>query len=236
MDLLFQGWAWFNKGNNPENLAKARDFFERALALDRDNLDALLQKVRVDLRLVFYNQSDTNERAAIYATAEASVTRALSLAPNNASAHYTMGLILVDTNRRAEGMAELERALALDPNFAWVHGSIGYAKILDGRAEEAEAQEKEALRLSPHDPTAYWWLMFIANSKFYLGTYEEAVPWYRRSIEINRNWSMLNFHFAATLEMLGQRGPKLKSGLRSPPRSPSATSASTGRKPTIRFS
>ena len=101
-------------------------------------------------------------------------------------------------------MAELERALALDANFAWAHGSIGYAKILDGRAEEAEAQENEALRLSPHDPTAYWWLFFIANSKFYLGAYEEAVPWYRRSIEINRNWLMSHFHFAAALEMLGR--------------------------------
>jgi adenylate cyclase len=34
MDLYFQGMAWFNKGHNLDDLAKARDFFERALALD----------------------------------------------------------------------------------------------------------------------------------------------------------------------------------------------------------
>ena len=112
--------------------------------------------------------------------------------------------MLVDTNRRAEGIAEFERALALDPNFALAHGAMGRAKILDGRAEETEAHEKEALRLSPHDPDAYWWLFYLADSKLYLGTYEEAVPWYRRCIEINRNWPLVHFFFAAALELLGR--------------------------------
>jgi TolB-like protein/Flp pilus assembly protein TadD len=203
MDLYFQGVARLNKGFNPEDLAQARGFFERALALDPYNLDALLQKENVDTNLAFW-LANSKDETAIYASAEATVAHVLSLAPNNAYAHFRMALILVDTNRRAEAMAEIERALALDPNFAWAHGLIGFVKMLNGRAEETEAHEKEALRLSPYDPTANWWLLFIANSKFYLGAYEEAVPWYRRSIEINRNWWMSHLHFAADLEMLGR--------------------------------
>ena len=42
MDLYFQGMSWFNKGRNAQNLPEARGFFERALALDPGNLDALL--------------------------------------------------------------------------------------------------------------------------------------------------------------------------------------------------
>ena len=42
MDLYFQGMAWFNKGRNPADIARARGFFERALALDPDNLDAVV--------------------------------------------------------------------------------------------------------------------------------------------------------------------------------------------------
>ncbi len=42
MDLYFQGMAWINKGRNPADIARARGFFERALALDPDNLDAAL--------------------------------------------------------------------------------------------------------------------------------------------------------------------------------------------------
>ena len=48
MDLYFQGLAWLNRGINPENMAQARRYFERAVALDPDNLDALLGVGRVD--------------------------------------------------------------------------------------------------------------------------------------------------------------------------------------------
>jgi hypothetical protein len=45
MDLYFRGMAWLNKGRNLDDLAKASDFFDRALKLDPDNLDALLGTV-----------------------------------------------------------------------------------------------------------------------------------------------------------------------------------------------
>ena len=38
MDLYFQGWAWWNRGVTPDNLAEARGFFDRALALDPGNV------------------------------------------------------------------------------------------------------------------------------------------------------------------------------------------------------
>ena len=48
MDLYFQGMAWFNKGRNPADIARARDFFERALALDPDNFDAVVGRACAD--------------------------------------------------------------------------------------------------------------------------------------------------------------------------------------------
>jgi adenylate cyclase len=48
MDLYFQGAAWLNKGPSPENLAQARRCFERALALDPDNVEALVGFASVD--------------------------------------------------------------------------------------------------------------------------------------------------------------------------------------------
>ena len=50
MDLYFQGMAWFNKGRNPADIARARGFFERALALDPDNLDAAVGMAAADRR------------------------------------------------------------------------------------------------------------------------------------------------------------------------------------------
>ena len=42
LDLCFQGSAWLYKGPLPNNLAQARQFFDRALAVDPSNVDALI--------------------------------------------------------------------------------------------------------------------------------------------------------------------------------------------------
>jgi TolB-like protein len=49
MDLYFQGMAWFNKGFSPDNVAQARGFFDRALAADPGNVDALIWSARVQV-------------------------------------------------------------------------------------------------------------------------------------------------------------------------------------------
>ena len=51
MDLYFQGRAWLNKGLTPEHMAQARGFFERALALDPRNIEALVGMARVDVAM-----------------------------------------------------------------------------------------------------------------------------------------------------------------------------------------
>jgi len=51
MDLYFQGQAWLNKGLNAENMGRARAFFEKAIALDPANVEALLGTAWVERRL-----------------------------------------------------------------------------------------------------------------------------------------------------------------------------------------
>ena len=51
MDLYFQGMAWLNKGPDPENVAQARGFFDRSLAADPGNIDALIGSARADVRV-----------------------------------------------------------------------------------------------------------------------------------------------------------------------------------------
>ena len=202
MDLYFQGTSWFNKGRNPADVDRARSFFERALALDPDNLDAVLGKATADFRVAAsYSVDDRAERLQ---SIEAQLNRVLSQSPNNAGAHLLMGRVLGQTNRQAQAIEELNRALTLNPNLAFAHAAIGLAKLYEGHPEETEGHELEALRASPRDTDAYLWVGWIAQAKLYLGAYEAALDLYRRSIELNRNWPTGRLAYAATLVELGR--------------------------------
>jgi tetratricopeptide (TPR) repeat protein len=78
------------------------------------------------------------------------------------------------------------------------------AKIFIGRAEETEAHIGEALRLSPRDTLAYVWMSIAGAARNHLGCWHEAVTWFRRSIEANRNYPSSYFQLAAALAQLGR--------------------------------
>ena len=202
MDLYFQGRALWNKGWwTPEYLAQAQGFFKRALELDPTNVEAMVGIMCVEG--VLGAGLLTDEWAVHASLAEATAIKVLSLAPNHAFAHFGLGVMLTATGRAAQGIAELERALGLDRNLACAHAHIGKAKWCLGRGAETEAHVSEAFRLSPRDIFAFEWLMQIGLAKLQLTADAEAVSWFLRSIEANRNYPFVHFMLAAALALLG---------------------------------
>ena len=201
LDLYFRGQFCWNKGITPEYMAQSRDFFERALALDPGNIEAMLGTAQVDV--VTGATFITDDRVARFAAAEATLSRVLSVAPQHPLAHALRGILQISTNRAAQGIAEFEQALALDRNLAAAHALIGNAKYFMGRSEETEAHVREALRLSPRDIFAGNWMVWVGLAKLHLGTDADAVGWLRRGIEAYRNYPLAHFYLAAALALLG---------------------------------
>lgn len=202
MDLYFQGSACFHKGPTPENLAKAQEFLGSALALDPNNVDALVGQAFIS-NIVGGNMV-TDDPIASYAKAELLATKALSIAPNHATAHFVLGSAHALANRAQQAIVDCERALSLDRNLAGAHAVIGLAKNTLGHAEETEKHIVEALRLSPRDVQSYIWAHLAGAAKIFLCQDEEAIVWYRRSIEANRNFALAHFFIAAPLAQLGR--------------------------------
>jgi TolB-like protein len=202
MDLYFQGAAWANKGPSPENFAQARGRFERALELDPNNVEALVGLASIDARSGAFFLAD--DRSTRFAAAQNMLGKALSSMPNHAMAHCLSGLVEIFSNRAAEGIAECERALVLDRNLAVAHGLIGAAKYFSGRGEETEGHMQKAFQLSPFDTNAYAWLIWIGNAKSQLNADKEAVVWYRKGLEANRNFATGHFFLAGALALLGR--------------------------------
>jgi len=107
MDLYFQGLAWYNKGPTRDHVARAHSFFDRALAADPDNVDALIGSARADVRegANFY----VTDPMIAFAAAEVKLTRALSSAPDHARGHRLLGFVYIFTKRAVQGIAECER-------------------------------------------------------------------------------------------------------------------------------
>jgi TolB-like protein/class 3 adenylate cyclase len=202
MDLYFQGLAWYNKGWTPDNLAKARGFFDRALFADSENVDALVGAASTDV--LAGALSFVTDSTMAFSAAQPKLARALSSAPEHALGHVWSGLADMFTRRAALGISECEYALELDRNLAAADAAIGFGKILIGRAEETEAHIAEALRLSPRDTLAYMWMHIAGIAKNHLGSWEQAIAWYHRALDANRNNPLTNFVLSAALAQLGR--------------------------------
>src|SRR5277367_1056410 len=201
VDLYFQGVQWFNKAG-PDNIERARGYFERAVALDPTNIDALVGAARADVLVgAIYT---TEHRAERLADAETLLIKGISIAPRNYWAHMWLGFIQIQTNRASRALGELEQALSLNRNLGAAHAWMGQAKITMGRAEEAEAHVDQAFRLSPNDAVGFIWTHVRGLAKLHLGADEEAVAFFRRSVDASRNYPLSHFYMAAALAHLGR--------------------------------
>jgi O-antigen ligase/Tfp pilus assembly protein PilF len=83
-----------------------------------------------------------------YVQAEAAYQRALELAPNVATYHTALGLVLAKQDRLEEGTAELERAVALDATDGVAYRHLASLYQVLGRDAEADWARRETLRWS----------------------------------------------------------------------------------------
>ena len=203
MDVYFQGQAWINRGTNPDCYERAARYFEEALSLDPDNVDALVGMAMIHtVTVVAFGAGDQSTH---FASASTALAKALSLASNHAAAHFMLGAMHIFAGRADQAIDELEHALTLDRNLASAHAFIGVAKLFLGRAEETEAHIREALRISPRDSFANTWMDHAGQANLHLGRDAEAIVWLRRSIEANRNYPVTHFMLAAALMLLGRQ-------------------------------
>jgi Tfp pilus assembly protein PilF len=83
-----------------------------------------------------------------YAQAEAAYRQALTLAPDVATIHTSLGLVLARQERLDEGVAELERAVDLDATDGVAYGHLADLYLALEQAAEAAWASQEAARWS----------------------------------------------------------------------------------------
>jgi TolB-like protein/class 3 adenylate cyclase len=148
LDLTFRGLAAFNRGLDPANIEQAEQFFNKALALDEMNVDALAGLgLERSLSAIFHVHSLTSvDRAAYLAAAEAAAKKALRISPRHTRARLALASTFLATNRAAQSIVEFEDTIALDQNQANAYAFIALAKVFLRRAGEIEDDISHAIR------------------------------------------------------------------------------------------
>jgi class 3 adenylate cyclase/TolB-like protein/tetratricopeptide (TPR) repeat protein len=193
IDLTMRASARLRKPPSPEGNAEARRLFEQALAIDADNVDALVGLAFTYLRDWWNNWTD--DRGVIQRANDA-VTRALAIDPRNALAYQAKANVHTYSNEFdyrgeiAQAIAADETAIALNPNLAGAYANLGRLYARAGKPERTAALVEQAIRLSPLDPYLGGWLYSAGTAQLQMGHYDAAIDTFRKSIAANPKLSI----------------------------------------------
>jgi tetratricopeptide (TPR) repeat protein len=106
--------------------------------------------------LLFILAGLTWRQSQNYKDAETLYRATLANNPESWMAHNNLGLILAQSSRQSEGIAEYEAALRLRPDYDEAHLNLGNAlQSMPGRLQEAIAHYEAALRIDPNYAEAH---------------------------------------------------------------------------------
>jgi TolB-like protein/DNA-binding winged helix-turn-helix (wHTH) protein/Tfp pilus assembly protein PilF len=139
----FLDWFW-RWGPDPQNLDRAFDLIQRAIALDDT-----LPNAHTMLGPVYLQKKQFDQ-------AVASIERSLAIDPNMADTYVWQAAILNTIGKSAEALRSVEIALRLNPRHPfWYFGAVGIAYRAMDRYEEAITAFKNLLTRNPSFAPAY---------------------------------------------------------------------------------
>ena len=121
--------------------AEAIDAYDRALCIDPQKLDALL-----NCGTLCYEEGNLKKAADYFG-------RALQVDPENALAHFNLGSVLEEVGRLEAARLHLRRAVRLDPGYHDAHYNLAFVCEKLGAHSEARRHWETYIQL---DPTSPW--------------------------------------------------------------------------------
>lgn len=189
-DCHMRGVWHHNRQDRPEDFDESIRWQRKAIVLDPQ-----LGRAYMILSRSLYARSlhgfspdlEADRRDLVWAA-----SRAISLEPHDAYAHYAMSIAHLMDLRPAAAVEDALRAVELAPNFALAQNALGWAQNFAGNPAGAIGPIDMALRLSPRDPVRYFFQCALALTHFHLGQLETSVQIARQAVAAKpRYFSML---------------------------------------------
>jgi len=201
MDYILRGRAAFDKPPSPERYEGAIAWYERALALDPQSVEAQSRLATALMARVLDNMSDTV--AADVARAEELAGQALAASPRSPLAHFAKGQVLRAQRRYEEAIPEYETAAALNPNWVNALHALGQCKQHSGSIEETIPLIEQAIRLSPRDPLLGIFYNQIGQVHLLQSRIDEAIVWLEKARNSSPEKPYHHLHLSAAYALSG---------------------------------
>jgi tetratricopeptide (TPR) repeat protein len=196
-DTLLRGLELFRRFTL-ETHVQAREFFEKAVALD-----PTFARAYADLSLtlgenVAEGWTDapglSNQRSLEVAQ------HALALDDSLPVVHFALSAAYSYLKRHDEGIAAAQRAVELDSNYADGYAQLAVSLNYAGRPEAGLAAIRKAMRLNPRRPFYYVWI--LGQSHFFMGRTEQAAAQFEKVVESNPHFPPGHLSLAAAYGVL----------------------------------
>jgi len=106
--------------------------------------------------------------------------KVVALMPQDAEAHFNLGVVFKSLGRLDEAVTHYRTALRLNPDYAEAHNSLGNALNELGQHEDAIACFRTAVKIKPHFAMAH---NNIGNTLKKNGAFEDAIKSFKAAIE-----------------------------------------------------
>ncbi len=166
-ELVQRGVA-FLRGNNPSDFSKGRDLCEAAIAKDPSYGLAHAYLAFANVMIAGFGRATKKDLADALTIA----TRAISLAPEQPTAHRVLSFVQMYRREYSAAENHLHRSHELNPYDAEGVQQMGYLLTLRGRPLEALAWMDRAMRLCPIHPP--WYEHDRSFALYSLGEYRAA--------------------------------------------------------------
>jgi len=195
--LYLQGRYYWDK-RTPESLAKAKNYFEQAIAKDPGYALAYVGLAEYYDVLTDYTYTSINESNP---KLKAAATRALSIDDTQPEAHALLAGAYDSEWDWAAATREYERALQLDPNSSRINVLYGLHFLTLGKPEEAFAHFQRGVRLDPLNLNA---MSNLAGVYFNTGRYYQAITQLNKALEIDSNYPNTHLFLSITYQLQGK--------------------------------
>lgn len=203
-----ESWDCLNRGMyllykfTPDDIAAARPFFERAIALDPNFSRAhagLAYTYQLEV-LHGYSSDDARsiEQHIIHAR------RGVELDDSDSFAHLMLAFGYRWKRYHDLAVAEARKAVECNPHDTWAQATLGLCLDLLGQHREGAQIMEQATALHPRELHVRFYLPLIARAYLVERDYSAAETWARRGIENNPMIPRTHLILAATLGHLGR--------------------------------